>query len=159
MSVVTSKQALAFVKKNGIVLESARGAVPSLTEAIAGKPIRGNWWAHPKASIIFHCTRTVRASPDVLTCRLIGGKVTYVHRSIWPALVRLADRFPANRLDGIREIHTASGKHKVEVTAFPDWVTAEVGRAASHLSAAKAAALLPIGFSKSKSTIGSGTAA
>lgn len=41
MVVVTPKQALAFVKENGVVLESAGGAVPSLAEAIAGKAIRG----------------------------------------------------------------------------------------------------------------------
>src|SRR5438874_6623400 len=122
---VSPKQALAFVKENGIVLESARRAVPSLAEAIAGKPVRGNWWAHPKADIIFRCSRTVRASPDVLTCRLVAGRIAYVHRSLWPALVRLADRFEANRLDAIQEIHTASGKHKVEVTPFPAWVTPE----------------------------------
>ena len=156
---MTSKQALAFVKENGIVLESARGAAPTLAEAIAGKPVRGNWWAHPMADSIFHCSRAVRASPDVLTCRLIGGKVTYVHRSLWPALMRLADRFQGDRLAAIREIHTASGKHKVEITGFPQWVTPEVRRAASKLSAAKAAALLPIGTSKNKSTIGSETAA
>ena len=139
---MTPKQALAFVKRNGIVLESARGVVPSLAEAIAGKPVRGNWWAHPKADIIFHCSRAVRASPDVITCRLVGGRITYVHRSLWPALARLADRFEANRLAAIREIHTASGKHKVEVTPFPAWVTPEVRRAASNLSVAEARHLL-----------------
>jgi hypothetical protein len=133
---------LAFVKKSGVVLESARGVVPSLAEAIAGKPVRGNWWAHPKADIIFHCSRAVRASPDVITCRLVAGKITYVHRRLWPALVRLADRFEANRLAAIREIHTAAGKHKIEVTLFPAWVSPEVRRAASNLSTAQAADLL-----------------
>jgi hypothetical protein len=47
---MTPKQAIAFVKANGVVLESGRGAVPSLAEAIAGAPIRGSWWAHPKAN-------------------------------------------------------------------------------------------------------------
>lgn len=141
---MTPKQALAFVKENGIALESARGAAPSLAEAIAGGPVRGNWWAHPKADIIFRCSRAVRASPDVLTCRLIDGKITYVHRRLWPALVRLADRFGADRLAAIREIHTASGKHKIEVTAFRGWVTPEVRRASSDLSVAEAADLLRI---------------
>lgn len=157
MAVATPKQALAFVKENGIVLESARGVGPSLAEAIVGKSVRGNWWAHPKGDIIFHCSRAVRASPDVVTCRLVGGKVTYVHRSRWPALVRLADRFEPKRLAAIREIHTAAGKHKVEVTAFPAWVPSEVRRAASKLSAEQAAALLPPGSLEEKSTIESGT--
>lgn len=144
IDLVSPKQALAFVKKNGVVLESVRGVVPSLAEAIAGKPVRGNWWAHPKADIIFHCSRAVRASPDVITCRLVAGKITYVHRRLWPALVRLADRFEANRLAAIREIHTAAGKHKIEVTPFPAWVSPEVRRAASNLSTAQATDLLRI---------------
>src|SRR3990172_7740728 len=92
---MTPKQALAFVKTNGVVLESGRGSVPSLAEAVAGGPIRGSWWGHPKGNDIFLCSRAVRQSPDVLVCRLVGGKVTYVHRRLWPALVRLAEELNA----------------------------------------------------------------
>ena len=46
---MSAADALAFVERHGIVLESARhAAIPSLAEAIAGEPIRGSWWAHPK---------------------------------------------------------------------------------------------------------------
>src|ERR1700682_485401 len=95
---MTPKQAIAFVQANGIVLESGRGAVPTLAEAIAGAPIRGTRWAHPKANTIFLCSRAIRKSANVLVCRLVGGKVTYVHRRLWPALVRVAGRFVADRL-------------------------------------------------------------
>jgi hypothetical protein len=40
---MSPKEAIAFVKRHGIVLESARGPVPSLAEAVAGEPIRGSW--------------------------------------------------------------------------------------------------------------------
>src|SRR6266404_3704349 len=102
---MTPKQAIAFVKANGIVLESGRGPVPNLAEAIAGAPIRGSWWAHPKANTIFLCTGAIRKSADVLVCRLVCGKVTYVYRHFWPALVRLARRFDADRLAAIEEVH------------------------------------------------------
>jgi hypothetical protein len=59
---MTPKQAIAFVKANGIVLESARGQVPNLAEAIAGKPIRGSWWPHADAKTIFLCSRAVGTS-------------------------------------------------------------------------------------------------
>jgi hypothetical protein len=140
---MTPRQALSFVKTNGITLESGRGPVPSLAQTIAGEAIRGSWWAHPKGHIIFLCSRAIRGSKDVLVCRLVGGKVTYVHRRLWPALVRLAERFDARRLAAIREIHTATGKHKIEVTAFPGWVPPETIRAAANLPAEQAAALLP----------------
>ena len=57
---------LAFVAEHGVVLESARGAVPSLAEAIAGEPIRGSWWGHPRGNAIHDATCAVRDSPDVL---------------------------------------------------------------------------------------------
>lgn len=139
---MTPKQALAFVKTNGVVLESGRGPVPSLAEAITGERIRGSWWAHPKGKAIFLCSRAIRESADVLVCRLVGGKVTYVHRRLWPALVRMGEEFDADRLAAIREVHTATGKHKMDITAFPDWVPADVVRAAGKLSRDEAAALL-----------------
>ena len=133
-SVSSPQQALAFVAKHGVVLESGRGAVPSLAEAIAGGAIRGSWWGHSRAPAIFRATRAVRDSTDVLVCRLIGGKITYVHRRLWPALVRLADDIGRRRLDAIREEHMESGAHRLVTVAFPEWVPKEVARAAERLS-------------------------
>ena len=139
---MTGRQAIAFVKANGIVLESARGPAPSLAAAIAGEPIRGGWWKHPKGPQIFRCSRTVRDSKEVLVCRLLTGKVTYVHCRLWPALVRLHDQFRASDLAAIRETHTDQGKHKLHVTAFPKWVPPEVMVEAASLSAREAAEML-----------------
>lgn len=123
---MTPKQAIAFVKVNGVVLESGRGAVPSLAEAIAGDPIRGSWWSHPRADEIFQLSRAVRGHPDVLVCGLVRGKVTFVHRRLWGALVWLAPEFPASNLADVREIHAPSGKHIVRETPFPKWVPVEI---------------------------------
>ena len=119
---LTPKDALAFVEEHGIVLESARGPVPSLASAIAGEEIRGSWWGHAKSEQIWVSTRRLRESEDILVCRLVGGKVTYVHRRLWPALVRLSDRFSADRIAQIRELHTEQGHHSVSETPFPAWV-------------------------------------
>ena len=141
---MTSRQALAFVKRHGVVLESGRGPAPSLAEAIAGGPIKGSWWGHPKARQIFHCAHAIRESEEVLVCRLVGGKVTYVHRRLWPALVRLRNQFEPSRLAALREIHTARGRHKVQITPFPAWVPPEVMRVAATLTATHAAEMLQI---------------
>ena len=61
---MTLREATAFIRKHGVVLEAARGPVPSLAEAVAGGPIRGSWWSHPKGRAIFALTRAVRASDD-----------------------------------------------------------------------------------------------
>jgi hypothetical protein len=139
---MTPKQALRFVETNGVVLESARGPVPSLAQTIAGEEMRGSWWAHPKGKIIFACSRAIRNSNDVLTCRLVEGKVTYVHRRLWPALARLSERFAPVRLAAIREVHSTKGTHKLETVAFPAWVPSEEMRKARKLSIEEAIALL-----------------
>ena len=135
------RRALAFVRKHGIVLESARGPVPSLADEIAGGRITGSWWHHAKRRDIFRATRAVRDADAVLVCRLIGGRVTFVHRRLWPALIRLADEIGARRLDAIREEHTASGAHRMVIRKFPGWVPKEVRSAAAKLSRAHAARL------------------
>jgi hypothetical protein len=131
---MNSRQALAFIREHGVVLEAAAGPVPSLAEAVAGEAIRGSWWSHPKSREIFAVTRAVRESDEVLVCRLIAGKVTFVHRRLWPALVRLANRIPAGRLAQMTEVHTESGRHQLTEVPFPDWVPPGVLAAAERLS-------------------------
>ena len=131
---MTPRQAAAFVRKHGVVLESAAGPVPSLAAAIAGSPIGGSWWSHPRSREIFELTRAIRAREDVLVCRLVDGKVTYVHRRLWPAIVRAAKRFPKKRLAQVHEVHTDSGSHVAREIAFPKWVPAEVMAEAAQIS-------------------------
>ena len=76
MRLKSKKDALEFVERHGVVLESARGAVPSPAQAIAGEQIRGSWWGHPKGNLIYGLLNDVRDSGDVLACRLIDGRVT-----------------------------------------------------------------------------------
>jgi len=139
---VTPKEAIAFVKHHGIVLESARGPVPSLAEAIAGEPIRGSWWAHPKGRTIFRLTRTVSENPDVLVCKLIDDKITYIHRRLWPALVKLSPRFRKAQLAKVWEEHTESGAHRLKRVTFPKWVPSDVVKEAKSMSVLDAEQLL-----------------
>jgi len=139
---MSPEQALAFVEKHGVVLQAARGPVPSLAEAIAGERIRGSWWGHPKGQAIFLAAEAVSEDPDVLVCKLVDGKVTYVHRRLWPALVKLASALPKARLAKVWNEHTASGAHRARRLAFPAWVPAEVARQAERLPLAEAQALL-----------------
>lgn len=130
----TAEEAIEFVREHGIVLEAARGRVPSFSDTVAGAVIKGSWWGHPQGKLIFHLTRAVRDSGDVLVCRLIDGKITYVHRRLWPALVRLAPRFKKEDLAALRDVHTASGTHTLVTTAFPEWVPEDVAAVARALS-------------------------
>jgi hypothetical protein len=140
---MSPRQALAFVERHGIVLQAAPGPVPSLAETIVGGPIRGSWWGHAKGQEIFRVAEAVSASPDVLVCKLIDGKVTYVHRRLWPALVRLASRFRKAGLARAWNEHTPTGAHRSRRVPFPRWVPDQVKDEAARLSIAEAERLLP----------------
>jgi hypothetical protein len=126
-------KALAFVERRGIVLASAKGDAPRLIETILGQPVSGNWWAHPQGNFVHNVLAAVSESDDVLVCRLLGGKVTLVHRRLWPALVRVADRFEPARLAKVREEHLPTGRHVAREVPFPSWVPSAVHEEAAVL--------------------------
>ncbi len=134
-----------FVRKHAIVLASARGPVPSLAEAVAGEPIVGTWWAHPKARAIFAVLSALDDSDDVRCFKLVDGKVTLVHRRAWPALVRLArdGALPLDRVAALQQEHMPTGEHRNLVTPFPEWVDDATARAADALDARAARAQMP----------------
>ena len=134
--------AMSFVRQHGVVLVSGKGPAPRLTEAIAGEPIKGSWWAHPKSHQIFAILQQLEDSPDILVCRFLAGRVTFVHRRLWPAIVKLASRFQADQLAQIRQEHTATGKHVNHIVPYPKWVTPEIKQEAKLLARQEAMVLL-----------------
>jgi hypothetical protein len=132
-----------LVEEHGVVLASARGAVPCVAEAVAGEPIVGSWWAHPKGKAIFSALSELDDSEDVRCFKLIGGKVTFVHRRMWAALACLATGgvLAAGRVASIQQEHMPTGEHRNLVTPFPDWVPDDVTRAAAAISIDDARAL------------------
>ncbi len=139
---MTPQEAIEFVALHGIVLESAKGPVPNLADTVAGERIQGSYWGHPKGDEIFVLTRTIRSSKEILVCRLVQGKVTYVHQRLWPAIFRLRASFGKENLGAIQEIHTSFGKHQVSVTPFPDWVPASAKEKAERLTTSEATSQL-----------------
>jgi hypothetical protein len=59
---------------------------PNVTALLAGATVRGSWWAHPKAHEMYRVASGLRAHPDVLTIKLISGKITFIHRPLWMAV-------------------------------------------------------------------------
>ena len=139
---MTPKAAETFVRTHGVVLASAQGPVPSVAEQIAKGPIRGSWWGHPKGQQIFSVLQHLGEAPDILFCRLVGGKVSLVHRRLWPALVRVAANYPPAWVSRILEVHTADGHHRTEEIAFPGWVTPALAARSKVLTEADAFATL-----------------
>ena len=139
---MSAADALAFIEEHGVVLVAGKGPVPRLVEVIVGEPIKGSWWAHPASHRIFAVLQAVEESGELLVCRLVEGKVTLVHRRLWPALARLERRFTRQQLAQIHQEHTASGKHANRVVEFPAWVPESVLAASRRMSDEEAERIL-----------------
>ena len=132
-----------MLREHGMLLASARGPIPNVAELVVGEPIRGSWWAHRRSHEIFAVLNELTDSPDVVRLRLIRGKITLVHRRLWPALVRLSDKFPDQALAAVDEEHTASGAHRKVEIPFPVWVPPDVIREAARLTEHQAIEQMP----------------
>jgi hypothetical protein len=73
----------ALVREAGILSERA------LVEAVAGEPVRGSWWGHSRGRAIYQALEQLREDADVFLCKLVDGKQSYIHRRLWPALLRI----------------------------------------------------------------------
>lgn len=57
---------------------------------LTGEGISKSWWSHPKGRLIFAVMSDLSEHSDVLFSKLINGKVTLVHRKLWPAFLTAA---------------------------------------------------------------------
>lgn len=80
------QEALALVRlefnRNKIMLESDP-RLPNTVNLVAGGPIKGSWWGHPAGKRIWRVLNEFQNPREVLTTRLVSGKVTFIHRSLW----------------------------------------------------------------------------
>lgn len=94
------KRALRALERRGLLLlQDAK--LPSLVGLIAGEPVRGSWWGHPKGSEIFHAAGKLDDHPDVTSTKILSGKVTFVHRSLWPQLIAIGRSREAWQTEGL----------------------------------------------------------
>ncbi len=141
---MTLRQAMDFIRYPGVVLQSAKGLEPSLAAQIVGGPIQGSWWSHPKGHEIYALIQKIHKSKAVLICTLANDKITYLHRRLWPAFVRMAKDFPAHALDMAVQVHLPSGQHQRQDVPFPAWVPETVQDAARQLSIRDASAEIEV---------------
>ena len=73
----------AVLDREGLLL-SHDPEITSATSIIAGAPIRGTWWSHPRGSLIYDAMGVLEE--EVAWPKLVIGKITLVHRRLWPAL-------------------------------------------------------------------------
>lgn len=74
---------------------------PSVASLVAGEPVRGSWWSHPKTNAIWRVAFELGQRPDITEARLVSGKVTLVHRKLWPALRAVGNAREKWQLEGL----------------------------------------------------------
>lgn len=82
----TTERILRHLGERGILLEQDK-VLPNVVCLITGETLKGSWWSHPRSHEIFACLTDLADHPDVLFTKLVAGKVTLVHRRLWPALL------------------------------------------------------------------------
>lgn len=73
----------------GLLLE-ADVQLPNLASIVAGETVRGSWWGHTQGHAIYHVAEELYEHPDVVVVKLISGKLTYIHRRLWPAFLSIS---------------------------------------------------------------------
>lgn len=96
------KNCLQALRKHGLLL-MADNKLPSMMGIIVGKAVPGSWWAHPRGVLIYNTANELEEHADVMMVKLISGKLTFVHRRLWPALVAVGSANEDWQLRGLNE--------------------------------------------------------
>jgi hypothetical protein len=78
---VKPEEALALVRERRIV------PFADFVSAVAGGPVKGSWWGHPKGHEIFNLAGFVRR--ECIYVKLVEGKETFLHESLYSAFARV----------------------------------------------------------------------
>jgi hypothetical protein len=94
------ERVLQSLEKGGLLLVQDK-AFPSVVSLVTGERVAGSWWAHPDGKAIFRCLCRTEMGGDVLVTRLLAGKVTLLHRRLWPAVFAVAQAREPWQLRGL----------------------------------------------------------
>jgi hypothetical protein len=133
---------LATLQENGVLLLSD-AVLPSVLQVVTGRMTSLSWWSKPvvgESDSVYWVLTQLDDHPDVVSVKLISGRVTLVHRRLWPALLGVATAREDWQLAGL----TAGAKwllHQVDTAdvqtnnlALPATVSRkDVARAAREL--------------------------
>jgi|GEM_PF-2291192 len=84
-----ARAAAVFVRERGMVMESGRASLPVLTEAIAGRQIRGSWMADREVFRIYGILGNIQKY-GVTSAPIVGGKETLFSPELSPFIERVA---------------------------------------------------------------------
>jgi hypothetical protein len=95
------ERVLTSLRAHGLLLLTD-SRLPSVAALVAGAPVRGSWWGHPRGGAIYAVAERLEALTEEVVCvKLVVGKETYLHRQLWPALVGAGAARAAWQTDGL----------------------------------------------------------
>lgn len=100
---MTPAQARGWLRTRGIA------TLRELCDAVAGEPVRGSWWGHRAGKRIFAAASALADDRDVITTKLVEGKVTFVHRRRWPELFETINN-PKRRRGALADLSAPARK-------------------------------------------------
>ena len=69
------------------VLLGHDGRHASVSSLVAGESVKGSWWSHALAHDIHWVYQELEHREDLLRCKLLSAKITFLKRRLWPALL------------------------------------------------------------------------
>jgi hypothetical protein len=88
------------IERRGLLLVTDP-VLPSVTTVVAGEPVRGSWWSHPKAHEIYAVLQSLEEERSVMLVKLVSKKETFVHESLWPELFVIATAKESWQMKGL----------------------------------------------------------
>ena len=88
------------IAKHGVLLVQDKIAL-DVVGILAGEKLSTSWWGHAAGQKIFACLERLDDDPDVLATRLAAGKITFVHRRLWPAFLAIARSHASWQTNGL----------------------------------------------------------
>jgi hypothetical protein len=90
----------AALAQYGLLLKQDK-SLPSVVGIVTGESLRTSWWSHPKSHLIFAVLSKLADDPQVLITKLLDCKDTFVHSSLWPALLAVGAAREAWQTQGL----------------------------------------------------------
>jgi hypothetical protein len=88
LAIQNHDEALAFLRKERVLSLTDTRGLRSLVGEVLGK-VHGSWWGHPEGGRVYAIASELERSHEVLGAKLVDGKVAFVHRALWPHLLRV----------------------------------------------------------------------
>ena len=114
---------VAAIDKHGLLLLQDK-QLPSVVGLLTGEAVPDRGGAHPMSHRIFACLQQLPHRRDSTSVHLIDGKVTFVHRRLWPALLAVAQggepwQTRALSADARALLHRVQQEQSVRATGAP----------------------------------------